>query len=579
MRRPISLKIFSITTALLALMVIVTWLSVFNFRLLNNQVHALADYYLPLQQQVASVEILVRQQMVHMERVMAGMEAAKPDAEFLAKESSNFDNRGVNADQIVDSSLNLLGEADAAREIELDRVTLAVLGRQLPAIQAARQRFHAAFRMYQIEAEEGNRRSERIVRATLLQEKDNLDVEIQKVIDLLNKLTQDTAQQAKAEEARATRLNWIVTGIATLLGLIFAFLVTRSLVEPIKRLLGGTRAVEQGDLDVEVMVHTRDEIAVLADSFNHMVLGLREKERIRETFGQYVDPRIVRGLLENRLPAEGGQRQVMSVFFSDLADFTRMCESLTPDASVRFLNRYFSLMAEVIRARQGIIDKFIGDSVMAFWGAPFTEESGHAELCCAAALDQMAQLEAFRADLPNLLGVRFGLPKVDIRMGIASGEVTVGNIGSETARGYTVIGDTVNLASRLEQANKFYGTRILVSAETRDLVGKSPTGENLVFREIDTLRVVGKIEPIRVYELLGYRADSTANQAELITQFETGLAHYRKQDWDAAEAAFNACLKLFPEDRPSAVFLDRIQTFRKSPLSPDWDGVWIALSK
>ena len=572
MRRPISLKIFSITTALLALMVIVTWLSVFNFRLLNNQVQALADYYLPLQQQVASVEILVRQQIVHMERVMAGMQAARPDAEFLAKESGNFDNRGVNADQIVDSSLRMLAEADAARDIELDRVTLAVLGRQLPVIQTARQRFHGAFRMYQIEAQEGNPRSEKIVREALLHEKDALDVEIQKVIDLLNKLTQDTAQQAKMEEARATRLNWIVTGIATLLGLIFAFLVTRSLVEPIKRLLGGTQAVEKGDLGVEILVHTHDEIAVLADSFNHMVVGLREKEHIRETFGQYVDPRIVRGLLENRLPAEGGQRRVMSVFFSDLADFTRMCESLTPDASVRFLNRYFSLMAEVIRARQGIIDKFIGDSVMAFWGAPFTEETGHAELCCAAALDQMAQLEAFRADLPNLLGVRFGLPKVDIRMGIASGEVTVGNIGSETARGYTVIGDTVNLASRLEQANKFYGTRILVSAETRHLAG-----ESLAFREIDTLRVVGKVEPIRVYELLGYHADSTA--AELITLFETGLAHYRKQDWDAAEAAFNACLKRFPEDRPSTVFLDRIRTFRQSPPSPDWDGVWIALSK
>ena len=572
MRRPISLKIFSITTALLALMVIVTWLSVFNFRLLNNQVQALADYYLPLQEQVASVEILVRQQIVHMERVVAGMQSAKPDAEFLAKESGNFDNRGVNADQIVDSSLRLLAEADAARDIELDRVTLAVLGQQLPAIQTARQRFHAAFRMYQIEAEEGNRRSEKVVREALSHEKDNLDVEIQKVIDLLNKLTQDTAQQAKAEEARATRLNWIVTGIATVLGLIFAFLVTRSLVEPIKRLLGGTQAVEKGDLGVEILVHTRDEIAVLADSFNHMVVGLREKEHIRETFGQYVDPRIVRGLLENRLPAEGGQRRVMSVFFSDLADFARMCECLTPDASVRFLNRYFSLMAEVIRSRQGIIDKFIGDSVMAFWGAPFTEETGHAELCCAAALDQMAQFEAFRADLPNLLGVRFGLPKVDIRMGIASGEVTVGNIGSETARGYTVIGDTVNLASRLEQANKFYGTRILVSAETRHLAG-----ESLAFREIDTLRVIGKIEPIRVYELLGYHVDSTA--AELITLFETGLAHYRKQDWDAAETAFNACLKLFPEDRPSAVFLDRIRTFRQSPLSPDWDGVWIALSK
>jgi adenylate cyclase len=574
MRRPISLKIFSITLALLLLMGVVTWLSVFNLRLLNNQVHALADYYLPLQQQVASVEILVRQQMVHMERVMSGREVAAPDAAYLEKENRDFDARGINADQIVDSSLNLLKEADAKRDIELDRVTLAVLGRQLPTIQEARQNFHRTFRLFQIEADEGNRRSESLMRASLLRDKDALDGEIQKVIDLLNKLTQDTAEQAKAEEARAVRLNWIVTGIATLLGLIFAALVTRSLVEPIRRLLGGTQSIEQGDLTVEISVHTRDELAALADSFNHMVIGLREKERIKTTFGQYVDPRIVRGLLDNRLAAEGGQRQVMTVFFSDLANFTQMCEGLTPDTAVRFLNRYFSLMSDIVRARQGIVDKYIGDSVMAFWGPPFSDEAAHAELCCTAALEQMAQLEAFRADLPNLIGVRYGLPQVDIRIGIASGEVTVGNIGSDTSRGYTVIGDTVNLASRLEQANKFYGTRILVSAETRRLAG-----ETLAFREIDSLRVAGKQEPIRVHELIGLKADLTANLQAGVDAFETGLAHYRAQQWDAAETAFNECLLQVPQDPPSQVFIERINLFRATPLSPDWDGVWVATSK
>jgi class 3 adenylate cyclase len=574
MRRPISLKIFSVTLALLLLMVVVTWLSVFNLRLLNNQVRALSDYYLPLQQQVASVEILVRQQMVHMERVMARMGAAVPDQAFLDEENQNFDNRGINADQIVDSSLKLLKEADAARDIELDRVTLAVLARQLPAIQSARQNFHRTFRLFQIEANEGNRRSEQRVREALVRDKDALDGEIQKVVDLLNKLTQDTAQQAKAEEERAVRLNWIITGIATLLGLIFAALVTRSLVAPILRLLGGTQAVEKGDLGVEILVQTRDELAVLAESFNHMVVGLREKERIKKTFGQYVDPRIVRGLLDNRLPAEGGQRQVMTVFFSDLAGFTQMCEGLTPDTAVRFLNRYFSDMSEVIRARQGIIDKYIGDSVMAFWGPPFTAESDHAELSCVAALEQMARLEAFRADLPNLIGVRYGLPMVNVRMGIASGDVTVGNIGSDTARGYTVIGDTVNLASRLEQANKFYGTRILVSAETRRLAG-----DTLAFREIDSLRVSGKHEPIRVYELLGHRADLAPAWEAAVAAFESGLQHYRGQEWEAADAAFRQCLEQVPEDPPSAVFLERIRTFREAPPAQDWDGVWVALSK
>ncbi|MBN8766846.1 MAG: HAMP domain-containing protein [Thiobacillus sp.] len=574
MRLPISLKIFSITTVLLVLMVVVTWLSVFNFRQLNNQVRALSDYYLPLQQQVASVEILIRDQMVHMERVMAGMELARPDPEFLAKESNAFDMRGINADQIIDSSLRMLGEAEAEKGIELDRVTLAVLGKELPAIQTTRQHFHATFRQFQIEAQEGTPRSEKIVRDALLREKDAIDVEIQKTTDLLNKLTQDTASQAKAEEKRATTLNWIVTAIATALGLIFAAFVTRSLVDPVKRLLGGTRAVEAGDLDVEILVRTHDELATLAASFNHMVVGLREKEHIRTTFGQYVDPRIVRNLLENRIPADRGERQVMTVFFSDLEGFTRMCEGLTPDAAVRFLNRYFSMMAEVIRDRQGIVDKYIGDSVMAFWGPPFTDPADHARLGCLAALEQMQKMDDFRAGLPELFGMKHGLPEVNVRMGIASGDVTVGNIGSETSRGYTVIGDTVNLASRLEQANKFYGTRMLVSEGTRMLAGDS-----FAFREIDSLRVAGKLEPVKVFELIGL-ADAISDASRAAIQaYEAGLARYRAQDWDAAEIAFRDCLAKAPGDRPGQVMLGRIAAFRQAPPDAGWDGVWVAGSK
>ena len=572
MQRPIRLKIFSIIAALLGLMVIVTWVSVLNFRNLNNQVRALSDYYLPLQEQIASVEILIRQQMVHMERLLAGMQTASPDKEYLAQESANFDSRGINADQIIDSSLRMLGEARAAKDIELDRATLAVLDRQLPAIQTARQHFHAAFRMFQIESEEGTPRSQKVMHDTLLQAKDSVDAEIGKTLDILNKLTLDTAAQAKVEEQRATQLNWIVTVIATLLGLIFAWSVSRSLVDSVRRLLGGTQAVEKGDLDVEIHINTRDEMSTLADSFNHMVIGLKEREYIRETFGKYVDPRIVRGLLEKRLPSDGGESRVMSVFFSDLAGFTQMCEGMTPDTAVRFLNRYFSFMAEVIREHQGIVDKYIGDAVMAFWGPPFTDEKSHAELCCIAALSQMAKLEAFRADLPNILGMRQGLPTVDIRMGIATGEVTVGNIGSETVRGYPVIGDTVNLASRLEQANKFYGTHILVNEEARRLVP-----DTLAFREIDSLRVAGKNEPVRVFELMGYAQDMGAARKQLIGDYERGLDAFRRQDWDAAEAAFSKGLAA--EDPPSRVFLERIAAFRNSPPPSGWDGVWVATHK
>jgi adenylate cyclase len=211
---------------------------------------------------------------------------------------------------------------------------------------------------------------------------------------------------------------------------------------------------------------------------------------------------------------------------------------------------------------------------MAFWGPPFTDPADHARLGCLAALEQMHKMDDFRAALPELFGVKHGLPEVNVRMGIASGDVTVGNIGSETSRGYTVIGDTVNLASRLEQANKFYGTRILVSEGTRNLAG-----DTLAFREIDSLRVAGKLEPVRVYELRGLAAEANEADTQRVQAYEAGLARYRAQDWDAAEAAFYECLAKAPGDRPSQVMLERIAVFRQAPPEAGWDGVWVAASK
>jgi len=282
----------------------------------------------------------------------------------------------------------------------------------------------------------------------------------------------------------------------------------------------------------------------------------------------------VRSLLENRMPADGGERQVMSVFFSDLAGFTQMCEGLTPDTAVRFLNRYFSLMSDVVRSEQGIVDKYIGDSVMAFWGPPFTDPADHARLCCVAALEQMACMATFRAGLPELFGVHHALPDVSVRMGIASGEVTVGNIGSESSRGYTVIGDTVNLASRLEQANKFYGTHILVNKTTRELAG-----DTLAFREIDSLRVAGRFEPERVFELMEYTDHLSEAERQLMRTYQAALVLYRMREWEGAATAFRECLDIMPADRPSQVMLERIAAFRMTPPEAGWDGVWVAMSK
>jgi adenylate cyclase len=346
-------------------------------------------------------------------------------------------------------------------------------------------------------------------------------------------------------------------------------------VRPVRRLVLGTSAVERGALDTIIPITSRDEIGSLTRSFNSMVGELRAKARIRDTFGKYVDPRIVAGLLDRPEVTDAkGSRREMTILFCDMRGFTAFSEGMTPAALVNVLNRYMTVMSEPVRHNNGIIDKYIGDGIMAFWGPPFSSAEEHPGLACLAALDQLATLAAFRAELPELTGLRRGFPEIDIRIGIATGDVVVGNIGSEQTRNYTVIGDTVNLASRLEGANKSYGTRALINETTNRF------GASLVeTREIDQVLVVGKTEPERIFELLGRKGEVASERLALRDAFEEGLAAYRRKDWQGARTAFEGCLKIMPGDGPSKVFLGRIAKFCTTAPSPDWDCVWPLVEK
>ena len=333
--------------------------------------------------------------------------------------------------------------------------------------------------------------------------------------------------------------------------------------------------MEAGALDTVVPVTSGDEIGVLTTAFNHMIVQLRVKERIRETFGKYMDPRIVEGLIDRpALTGAGGERRVMTVFFCDMKGFTGISEGLTPTGLVNVINHYLTTMSAPIRSRNGIIDKYVGDAIMAFWGPPFNNADEHARLACLAGLDQLARLQPFRDALPELMGIRHGVPELSMRIGIATGEVVVGNIGSDVSKSYTVMGDTVNLASRLEGVSKTYGTRLLVDEATM-----AQAGDAIETREIDSILVVGKTEAHRIFEVLGRKGEIDAARGALRERFAAGLAAYRAQDWTEAATEFRACLAVVPGDGPALVFLERVAHLSAHPPGPGWNGMWTLAEK
>lgn len=371
-------------------------------------------------------------------------------------------------------------------------------------------------------------------------------------------------------QQHAILITIVVTALAAALGLLFAILVSGGITRPVRLLLQSTREVEAGHLDRSIEVITADEIGELSAAFNRMVEQLRHKERIRETFGRYIDPRVVEGLINQpKLAAAEGQRRVMTIMFCDMKGFTTLSEGMTPQGLVKVMNRYLSTMSEPIHRHGGVIDKYIGDAIMAYWGPPFVEEADESQFACLAATEMIKRIGTLREEVTELLGVRVLPTECDVRIGVATGEALVGSIGSEIMMNYTVMGDTVNLAARLEAANKLYGTRSLIAEAT---VAK--TDDAIQFREIDRLMVAGQTQPQAVFELLGRKDELTAKQDLLRTRYADGLLAYRAQRWDEARAAFHAVLEAVPTDGPSATLLSRIDHLQQHAPGADWDGSW-----
>jgi adenylate cyclase len=570
-RPSIRRKIVGIAIGLIVLMVLTSAVSAFMTGTVGHLLDELNDKYFPAYNHLAQANIRSLERAIAIRRMMiAKMQDPPDEAGYVVR---------LKAYQEADAEVE--GEAQAARKLInsiIDDVTTpsdnAALARIDDRIENATQETR---KQLGEESQQLLRRLDEKDYAAARRSMERVDALRDEFTQKIDAIRADMLKQVYASSSVVVRnqrqamlISIVVTALAATIGLGFALIVSSGITRPVRQLLEGTRHVEAGNLDRPISVSTGDEIGQLSVAFNRMVDRLRRNERIRETFGRYFDPKIVEGMIDNpALSATQGQRCVMTVLFCDLRGFSSLSEGVTPQGLVKIINHYLTTMSAPIRLHRGILDKYIGDAIMAYWGPPFVEAAEQAELACRAAVDMIEAVATLRKELPELLDVRSIPMEADIRIGVATGDVLAGSIGSDFMMSYTVMGDAVNLASRLEAANKDYGTRSLVSESA-----VATAGASVEVREIDRLIVFGQTRPQAVFEILGRPGALTPTQMTLREHYAQGLAAYRKQQWDEARKAFAAALDIAADDGPSLTLLKRIDVLERRPPPADWDGSW-----
>ena len=568
-------KIVGIALGLIVLMLVTSILSMVMSSQVGVLLDELTNRYIPAYSHLARANIRSLERALALRRMIMTRMGLPSDQEAYAARLRDFESLDRKFEEEAEAARKLINAIIDDSRTYSDNAALARIDVRIESAVAELRR----------DLDEGNAKLLKQVEAKDMAEArgtlENLDTlrdAFNRKVDAIraDMLTQVffSTSQVISRQHQAIVISGVVTLLAAIVGFAFALLVSSGITRPVRLLLAGTREVEAGRFDKTITVSTQDEIGELAAAFNRMTEQLRHNERIRETFGRYIDPKVVQGLIDRPEVAIDGERRLMTIMFCDMSGFTSMSEGMTPRGLVKVMNHYFTVMSAPVRSNRGIIDKYIGDAIMAYWGPPFVEEDEQALLAGLAAVEMTDQVPALQRQLPDLLGIRAMPAPCDLRIGIATGEVLTGSIGSELMMSFTVMGDAVNLASRLEAVNKTYGTRILISQATAEAIGS-----RLELREIDRLAVAGQSARQPIFEVMARAGALTGAQDGLRTHYAEALAAYRARRFDQALAAFNAALEAVPGDGPSRTMLARIAQFEGNPPDAGWDGAWRLDSK
>src|SRR6185312_10975507 len=440
-RKSIKQKIVGIAAGLIVLAVITSILSMVMAARVGHLLDELTNRYVAAYGDLARVNVRSLERSLEVRRMVIARMENPPDEASYAAHLKTFETLGPEVEREAKAAREQIAAIIEDTSTPSDNAALGRLDDRIDtAVNDLRTRLNEqnAVVLQQLDVRNFDEAKKTLSRADALREEFNRKIDVIRA-DMLKQVNA-TAVTVISQQRQAIWISAIVTGIAAVLGFVFAMMVGSGITQPVLRLLEGTREVEAGRLDRSITVTTGDEIGQLSAAFNRMIERLRQNQRIRETFGRYIDPRVAEGLLDqSAAAATEGQRRVMTVMFCDMKGFTSLSEGVTPQGLVKIMNLYLSTMSEPIHAHRGVIDKYIGDAIMAYWGPPFVEEAEQAKFACLAAVDMIGRVATLLKELPERLGVRSIPAECDIRIGVATGDALVGSIGSEYMMSFTVM--------------------------------------------------------------------------------------------------------------------------------------------
>lgn len=377
-----------------------------------------------------------------------------------------------------------------------------------------------------------------------------------------------SALEAESHERRVTSVTAIFALLIGLVAVYGSFHLSRLITDPLARLVAVAREVEAGRLDVEAKRTSRDEVGWLTMVFNDMIRGLRIKERIKSTFGKYVDPRIVDQLISSEQEALASTVRPLTVLRTRHNRFSSLAASLSSEALVETMNSYYTAVSHAIFEKGGVVDTMHSDTVLAFFGPPFQGEEAHFVAACEAALAER-DLRATSTAANAGAGGATTIDGSDLHVALSVGPCIVGTMGSDVSKTFTAMGENVALTPFILAACDYYKIPILVVAEEEP--SASPT---LVFRQLDYVVFPDRSRPVRLFELVGRKDDIDESTIEFIRRYEEGAAALRDRRWSDAIEALDACIALKPDDKPTQLLTERIDLCSFDPPPETWDGSW-----